>query len=254
MVEKAPQRQPIRVSYEAKNGARETTTASDLSLGGLFVETTQKSPAIGAFVALEIESGSTKVAIDGRVLSSSPTGFAVRFIDLPNDVASALSFILATRVPRRGTTLGLGEAEEGVAKYESARSLPTAAAAPPSTRTPEPAPAAAPAPAPPPEPAPPRNPTPRMVPAAPPIAAVVPPPPTSSSPAVVSIGTPRPSAPPSAPPPMPSARPAPLPMPMPMPASFDAMPAAPRSRAPIVIAIVVVALLLVIGLVVGLAR
>jgi hypothetical protein len=247
MVEKAPQRQPIRVSYEAKNGARETTTASDLSLGGLFVETTQKSPAIGAFVALEIESGATKVAIDGRVLSSSPTGFAVRFIDLPNDVASALSFILATRVPRRGTTLGLGEAEEGVAKYESARSLPSAAAAP-----------AAPAPPPEPAPTPPRNPTPRMVPAAPPVAAVVPPAPTTSSPAVVSIGTPRPSAPPSAPPPMPSARPAPMPMPMPMPmpgpASFDATATAPRSRAPMVIAIVVVALLLVVGLVVGLAR
>lgn len=248
MVERATQRQPIRVSYEATNGARETTTATDLSLGGLFVETTKKSPAIGAFVALEIESGSTKVAIDGRVLSSSPTGFAVRFIDLPNDVASALHFILATRMPRRGTTLGLGEAEEGVAKYESARSLPTAPASEPPAAAPAPA-AAAPAAQPPApaEPAPPRNPTPRMVPAAPP---VVPPAPTSSAPSVVPIGQPpRPSAPPPfASPPRPSHPPAPPPAP------FEAMEAPSRSRAPIVIAIVAVVVVIAIALVVALAR
>lgn len=233
MVDKPTQRQPIRVSYEATNGARETTTASDLSLGGVFIETTQKSPSIGAFVALEIESGSTKVAIDGRVLSSSPTGFAVRFIDLPNDVASALHFILATRMPRRGTTLGLGEAEEGIAKYESARSLPTAP-------TVEPAP---PAPAPPPPPETPRHPTPRVVAAAPAVA--VPPPPTSSSPAVVPIAMPvRPSAPPpfaapSRPPPAAPAAPfAPMSMP------------APRSRAPLVIAILALVVVVVATIVV----
>lgn len=249
MVEKATQREPIRVSYEAKNGARETTTASDLSLGGLFVETREKSPAIGAFVALEIESGSTKVAVDGRVLSSSPTGFAVRFIDLPNDVASALHFILATRVPRRGTTLGLGEAEEGIAKYESARSLPaTTPSTPPVAVAPAPAPAPAAAPAPPPAdpPPPPRNPTPRMVAAAPP---VVPPAPTSSSPAVVPIATPvRPSAPP------PMASPS-RPPPAPPPAPFAAMEApASRSRAPIVIAIVAIAVVGLIATIALLAR
>ncbi len=248
MVEKATQREPIRVSYEATNGARETTTASDLSLGGLFVETREKSPAIGAFVALEIESGSTKVAVDGRVLSSSPTGFAVRFIDLPNDVASALHFILATRVPRRGTTLGLGEAEEGIAKYESARSLPATTPSTPPVAV-APAPAAAPAPPPADPPPPPRNPTPRMVAAAPP---VVPPAPTSSSPAVVPIASPsRPSAPPPvAPAPAWSSPPAPMPGGAPL----HAMEMPRRSRAPIVIAVAAVALVLVIALVIALAR
>src|SRR5688572_13303879 len=105
------QQAPIRVSYEAANGTRESTTASELSLGGVFVETKLKSPKVGSLVALEIEAGTTKVAIDGRVLAHKPNGFSVGFIDLPNDVASSLHFILATKMPRRGTQLGLGEAE-----------------------------------------------------------------------------------------------------------------------------------------------
>jgi hypothetical protein len=120
------QQAPIRVSYEATNGTRETTTVSELSLGGVFVETQLKSPKVGSLVALDIESGSTKVSIDGRVLAHKPNGFSVGFIDLPNDVASSLSFILATKVKRRGTQLGLGEAEEGVAKYVSEPRLPVA--------------------------------------------------------------------------------------------------------------------------------
>ena len=169
------QQAPIRVSYEATNGTRESTMASELSLGGVFVETKLKSPKVGSLVALEIESGSTKVAIDGRVLAHKPTGFSVGFIDLPNDVASSLHFILATKMPRRGTQLGLGEAEEGIAKYVSEPRLP--AAAPSSSAA---------AVAPPPEPEPvsskpasvkpivpetdayaPRHPTPRIMPAAP---------------------------------------------------------------------------------------
>lgn len=237
MVEKAP----IRVSYEATNGTRESTVVSELSLGGAFVETQLKSPKVGSLVALEIESGTTKVAIDGRVLSTSPKGFAVGFIDLPNDVASSLHFILATKMPRRGTTLGLGEAEEGVAKYVSEPRL-AAVPAPPAPAAPTPAAARAPAPAaaprapappaaappapatasaaPPPSPAVkvpetdaygPRHPTPRIMPAAPisqpPQAAYgVPPAPTSSAPAVMVPSPPssRPHAWPSHPPPSPS--------------------------------------------------
>lgn len=117
-----PPRPPVRVHYQsATDGKSGVAPASDLSLGGVFVEARGARPAVGALVSLEIESGPTKVAVDGRVLSTSNDGFAVRFIDLPNDVAAAIGFLLEMRNPRRGTTLGLGEAEEGVAKYESAR-------------------------------------------------------------------------------------------------------------------------------------
>lgn len=190
------QQAPIRVSYDATDGTRESTTVSELSLGGVFVETKLKSPKVGALVALEIESGATKIAIDGRVLAHKPSGFSVGFIDLPNDVASALHFILATKMPRRGTTLGLGEAEEGVAKYVSEQRLPVA----PSTAAPtpgEPAPVSAtPSPAPPVTDAyAPRHPTPRIMPVAPisepPGPAYgAPPAPTSSAPAVMLANVP----------------------------------------------------------------
>jgi Tfp pilus assembly protein PilZ len=129
---------PLRVSYEcAAGGWRESTTARELSLGGIFIETPTMLP-IGSLVAMEIESGSTKATVDGRVLScrekaegpGAPAGVAVRFIDLPLEVQSALHFIISTRTPRKGTTLGLGEPEEGVEKYESARSLPAAPGVP----------------------------------------------------------------------------------------------------------------------------
>jgi len=197
MVEKAP----IRVSYEATNGTRESTVVSELSLGGVFVETQLKSPKVGSLVALEIESGATKVAIDGRVLSHSPKGFAVSFIDLPNDVASALHFILATKMPRRGTQLGLGEAEEGIAKYVSEPRLPAVPPSAPKPAEPPPpsvkpaAPAAAAPVVPETDAYAPRHPTPRIMPAAPvssppgpdvarsPYSA--PPPPISSAPAMM---------------------------------------------------------------------
>jgi hypothetical protein len=116
------------VTYElasAKRPVRETVNASELSLGGLFVETKEK-PAVGALVALEIESGATKVELDGRVLALRAGGFAVSFIDLPNDVAATLQFILTTRMPQRGTQLGLGEPEEGIPSYVSEPRVPAA--------------------------------------------------------------------------------------------------------------------------------
>jgi hypothetical protein len=187
---------PIRVSYEATNGTRETTTASELSLGGVFVETKLKSPKVGSLVALEIESGTKKIAIDGRVLAHKPTGFSVGFIDLPNDVASALHYILSTKIQRRGTTLGLGEAEEGVAKYISEPRLPAAppaAASSGAAATAEPAPASSKPGGPIVDAYAPRHPTPRIMPAAPisqppgPAghAYGVPPSPTSSAPAMM---------------------------------------------------------------------
>jgi hypothetical protein len=115
---------PLRVTYElASAKRRETVNASELSLGGVFLETKER-PAVGAFVTLEIESGATKVELDGRVLSVRPGGFAVSFIDLPNDVAASLQFILTTRVPQRGTQLGLGAPEEGIPSHPSAPRVP----------------------------------------------------------------------------------------------------------------------------------
>ena len=139
------ERPRIKVSYGlAAEGGSSEGFARDLSLGGVFVETDAKAPAEGALIALAIEHSTTKVEVDGRVLSiratsggpTAPAGFAVRFIDLPNDAAAALHSILAATTPRKGTTLGLGEPEEGIAKYESEAKLPVSA--------PAPAPAAAP--------------------------------------------------------------------------------------------------------------
>lgn len=233
---------PIRVSYEAASGTRESTTVSELSLGGVFVETKLKSPKVGSLVALEIESGSTKVAIDGRVLAHKPNGFSVGFIDLPNDVASSLHFILSTKVKRRGTTLGLGEAEEGVSKYVSEPRLP---AAPSSSTSAEPAPAS---PSPAAEPVidayAPRHPTPRIMPAAPisqppgPSGAPygAPPAPISSTPAMMV-------------PMSPSSRPNMSPTPV---STFHA--AQDGSKRGVVIAIVVVLLLIGIAAAVALKR
>lgn len=124
------ERPRIKVSYGlAAEGGSSEGFARDLSLGGVFVETAAKAPAEGALIALAIEHGSTKVEVDGRVLTIGKEGFALRFIDLPNDVAASLHTILAATAPRKGTTLGLGEPEEGVAKYESAAKVPVPAKA-----------------------------------------------------------------------------------------------------------------------------
>jgi len=133
MAEKSESRVPLRVSYEhAPEGTRESAPGSDLSLGGVFIETTATLP-VGALLSLEIESGTTKVALDARILSrraaegpDRPAGLAVSFIDLPNDVAASLHFIVATRTPRKGTMLGLGEAEDDIPVYQSEPRLPAA--------------------------------------------------------------------------------------------------------------------------------
>src|SRR5262245_50087237 len=99
----------LRVSYEkASGGERHSGLGTDLTLGGLFIETSTTLP-VGALLSLEIESGTTKVAVDARVLSlrppsgpNQPGGMSVSFIDLPNDVASTLGFIVATRTKRKG--------------------------------------------------------------------------------------------------------------------------------------------------------
>lgn len=132
MAEKSEARYPLRVSYEhASEGTRQSASGSDLSLGGIFIETASALP-VGALLSLEIESGTTKVSLDGRVLSrradeaDRPGGFAVRFLDLPNDAAASLHFIMSTRAPRKGTMLGLGEAEDDIPAYESSPRLPAA--------------------------------------------------------------------------------------------------------------------------------
>lgn len=136
MAQSLDTKNPLLVSYEhGAEGTRKTVPGSDLSLGGVFIETAAALP-IGALLSLEIESGTTKVSLDARILSrraadepGRPAGVAVTFIDLPNDAAASLHHILAARMPRKGTMLGLGEAEDDIATYESARKLP---AAPPS--------------------------------------------------------------------------------------------------------------------------
>jgi hypothetical protein len=133
MADKPDTRSALRVTYEhAPEGTRATAPGSDLSLGGVFIETVTTLP-VGALLSLEIESGSTKVALDARILSrraaegpGRPAGLAVSFIDLPNDAAASLHFILSTRMPRKGTMLGLGEAEDDIPTYQSERKLPAA--------------------------------------------------------------------------------------------------------------------------------
>jgi hypothetical protein len=133
MAQKPDTRFLVRVSYEhAPAGTRQTAPGSELSLGGVFIETAAALP-VGSLLSLEIESGSTKVALDARILSrraaegpGRPAGLAVTFIDLPNDAASSLHSILATHAPRKGTMLGLGEEEDDIPKYQSERRLPAA--------------------------------------------------------------------------------------------------------------------------------
>ncbi len=132
MADNPEARYPLRVSYEhASEGTRQIASGSELSLGGIFVETAAALP-VGALLSLDIESGTTKVSLDGRVLSrraaeaDRPAGFAVRFLDLPNDAAASLHFIMSTRAPRKGTMLGLGEAEDDIPAYESSRKLAAA--------------------------------------------------------------------------------------------------------------------------------
>lgn len=55
MAEKPDTSLPLRVSYEhGSEGTRETAPGSDLSLGGVFIETAAALP-VGALLSLEIE-------------------------------------------------------------------------------------------------------------------------------------------------------------------------------------------------------
>lgn len=133
MADKPEARYPLRVSYElASKGARASASGSELSLGGIFIETEATLP-VGSLLSLEVESGTAKVSLDGRILSrrvaeaDRPGGFAVSFLDLPTDAAASLHFIMSTRAPRKGTMLGLGEAEDDIPAYASSRKLPVAA-------------------------------------------------------------------------------------------------------------------------------
>lgn len=131
---------PLRATYElASLQKRETVTATDLTLGGVFLETNEK-PTVGALLSIEIESGTTKVEIDARVLAIRPGGFMASFIDLPNDVAATLQFIMSTRMPQRGTRMGLGAPEEGIPSQAHA-SEPRAPVAAPAPAAPSPPPA-----------------------------------------------------------------------------------------------------------------
>ena len=119
----------FRVGYEHAGDTRESGAGSDLSLGGVFIETQAMLP-VGALLSVEIESGTTKVSLDARVLSrradgpGRPAGIAVGFIDLPNDAAASLQFIMGRTSKRPGTMLGLGEAEDDIPAYKSERRLP----------------------------------------------------------------------------------------------------------------------------------
>lgn len=119
----------FRVGYEHAGGTRESGAGSDLSLGGVFIETQAMLP-VGALLSVEIESGTTRVSLDARILSRRPStpdrpaGIAVGFIDLPNDAAASLQFIMGRTSKRPGTMLGLGEAEDDIPAYKSERRLP----------------------------------------------------------------------------------------------------------------------------------
>jgi hypothetical protein len=98
----------IDVQWErAEGGERKAAVARDASLGGLFIET-DKPLEEGALLSVEIADGGDKVVLEARVLTSQADGMAVRFIDLPEDVAGTLRRILARKLPRENTVMGIG--------------------------------------------------------------------------------------------------------------------------------------------------
>ncbi|HEY8073588.1 MAG TPA: PilZ domain-containing protein [Labilithrix sp.] len=92
-----------------------TAPARDASLGGLFVETDTPLEE-GTLLSIEIVDGDDKVVMDARVISvrakaegeSAPAGMGVRFLDLPDEAAGTLRRILARKMPREATVLGIG--------------------------------------------------------------------------------------------------------------------------------------------------
>src|SRR5579864_5685367 len=110
------ERPKLEVHYErAGMGERKTARARDTSLGGLFLETDEPFEE-GVLLHLEIVDGADRVTLDARVLSArtkaegpdAPAGMAVRFLDLPEEAGGTLRRILARRMPRERTVLGIG--------------------------------------------------------------------------------------------------------------------------------------------------
>jgi len=109
----------LRVTFEhPSTGERAEASVWDASLGGMFLETSAPLEE-GALVALEITTAATKVSADARVLwrrtssegANQPSGMAVRFIDLPDDVSVALNRALQTGMADK-TILGIGGATQ----------------------------------------------------------------------------------------------------------------------------------------------
>ncbi len=106
----------LRVRFEHPSGGeRAEAIAWDASLGGLFLETKMVLEE-GALVALEIETATSKVSVDARVLwkrdeaqdENHPSGMAVRFLDLTDEVKIALTNAILGKEER--TILGVGGA------------------------------------------------------------------------------------------------------------------------------------------------
>ncbi len=107
----------LLVTFErATGGDRSQAIASEISLGGLFIET--KTPmAVGTLLTVEISSGHTDmVTLEGRVFSTrakdegpkAPAGMAVRFLDLPMAAVAKLTAMLERHRPPARTQIGTG--------------------------------------------------------------------------------------------------------------------------------------------------
>ncbi len=96
-----------------------TAPARDPSLGGLFIET-DRPLEDGTLLSIEIADGDDKIVMDARVIMvrakaegvDAPAGMGVRFLDLPEETIGTLRRILARRLPREETVLGVGAPAE----------------------------------------------------------------------------------------------------------------------------------------------
>jgi hypothetical protein len=99
----------------ATGGDRSQAIASEISLGGLFIETKTPMPN-GTLLTIEISSGHDNVTLEGRVFSTRttqegpklPPGMAVRFLDLPMAAVAKLTSMLERHRPPARTQIGTG--------------------------------------------------------------------------------------------------------------------------------------------------